>query len=58
MSANDMFVKIMEIPDSQIIPYFESCTTCEIEEIAQVKKDLEKGIHPREIKKKLAREVV
>ncbi|MBP6920968.1 tyrosine--tRNA ligase [Candidatus Gracilibacteria bacterium] len=58
MLANNMFVKIMEIPDSQIIPYFESCTTCEIEEIAQVKKDLEKGIHPREIKKKLAREVV
>ena len=42
MSANDMFVKIMEIPDSQIIPYFESCTTCEIEEIAKKKKDLEK----------------
>jgi tyrosyl-tRNA synthetase len=58
MSANDMFVKIMEIPDNQIIPYFESCTTCEIEEITQVKKDLEGGIHPREIKKKLARVVV
>ena len=27
MSANDMFVKVMEVPDDQIIPYFQSCTT-------------------------------
>ena len=57
MSANDMFVKVMEIPDDQIIPYFQSCTTVDIEDIAGIEKEL-KTAHPRDIKKKLAREIV
>jgi len=57
MSANDMFVRIMEIPDSQIIPYFQSCTTIDMEEITNIEKEL-KNAHPRDIKKKLAREIV
>jgi tyrosyl-tRNA synthetase len=58
MPANDMFVKIMEIPDNQIIPYFESCTTVNISDIEDLKKRLENGEHPRILKKQLAREVV
>jgi len=58
MSANDMFVKIMEIPDSQIIPYFESCTVRTIDEIGEIQKQLQSGEHPRTLKKHLAREVV
>ena len=58
MSANDMFVKIMEIPDSQIIPYFESCTVVDVNDIAKIKKQLEEVEHPRTIKKQLAREIV
>lgn len=58
MPANDMFVKIMEIPDNQIIPYFESCTTVNIEDIQNIQKQLETGEHPRTLKKQLAREVV
>lgn len=57
MSANDMFVKVMEIPDDQIIPYFQSCTTVDIEDIAGIEEEL-KTAHPRDIKKKLAREIV
>jgi tyrosyl-tRNA synthetase len=57
MSANDMFVKVMEIPDDQIIPYFQSCTTVDIEDIAEIEKEL-KTAHPRDIKKRLAREIV
>lgn len=57
MSANDMFVKIMEIPDDQIIPYFESCTTVELDEIEKIAIEL-KTAHPRDIKKRLAREIV
>lgn len=57
MSANDMFVKIMEIPDSQIIPYFESCTAVDMDDIAEIEKELQTA-HPRDIKKKLAREIV
>lgn len=58
MSANDMFVKIMEIPDDQIIPYFESCTTLSIADITDIQKQLTGGEHPRTIKKQLAREIV
>jgi tyrosyl-tRNA synthetase len=57
MSANDMFVKIMEIPDSQIIPYFQSCTAVDMDDIAEIEKKLQTA-HPRDIKKKLAREIV
>lgn len=57
MSANDMFVKVMEIPDGQIIPYFQSCTTVDMEDIADIEKEL-KTAHPRDIKKRLAREIV
>jgi tyrosyl-tRNA synthetase len=57
MSANDMFVKVMEIPDDQIIPYFQSCTTVDIDDIAGIEKEL-KTAHPRDIKKRLAREIV
>ncbi len=58
MSANDMFVKIMEVPDEQIIPYFESCTMVDMIDIEIIKKQLKEGEHPRTIKKKLAREIV
>jgi tyrosyl-tRNA synthetase len=51
MSANDMFVKIMEIPDDQIIPYFQSCTTVDMEDIADIEKEL-KTAHPRDVKKR------
>ena len=58
MSANDMFVKIMEIPDEQIIPYFESCTMVDMANIEIIKKQLSDGEHPRTLKKQLAREIV
>lgn len=58
MSANDMYVGIMAIPDSEIIPYFECCTLCDLEYIENVKKQLENGEHPRSIKKILSREIV
>jgi len=58
MSANDMFVKIMEIPDEQIIPYFESCTMVGMADIEIIKQLLVGGEHPRTVKKKLAREIV
>lgn len=57
MPANDMFVKIMEIPDKEIIPYFKSCTLIDIENIEEIEKEL-KTAHPREIKKQLAHEIV
>lgn len=58
MSANEMFVKLMEIPDNQIISYFESCTVVGLDEIQIIADQLKKGEHPRTVKKKLAREIV
>ncbi len=58
MPANDMFVKVMEIPDDQIIPYFESCTTCDLSEIEWEKEYLKIWKHPRDAKLRLAEKIV
>lgn len=58
MPARDMFVKIMEIPDAQIIPYFESCTTLDLDIIQLHRERLEQDKNYRAIKKLLAREIV
>lgn len=57
-SANEMFVKIMEIWDELIIKYFESCTSLYFDEIELYKKRLESGENPRNIKIELAKEIV
>ncbi len=55
----DMYGKIMSIPDSSIVNYFELCTYTPIEEVADIAKQLEKGKgNPKEIKMRLAREIV
>ncbi|MCS7233226.1 MAG: tyrosine--tRNA ligase [Synergistetes bacterium] len=51
----EMFGKIMSIPDSLMIKYFELLTDFSIEEIEEFKKGIESGkIHPKELKMKLA----
>lgn len=51
----EMFGKIMSIPDSLMIKYFELLTDFSIEEIEEFKVGLEQGkIHPKELKMKLA----
>ena len=57
-SANDMFVKVMEIKDELIMVYFEHCTRLTLDEVAAYKVRLESDEHPREIKKELALHVV
>jgi len=56
-SANDMFVKLMEINDDLIIKYFEHCTTLYEEEIVEFKKRLDNGENPRNVKLELAYEI-
>lgn len=56
---NDMYGKIMSIPDELIIPYFELCTNIEIEEIRNINQEMKNGkVNPRDLKMKLAREIV
>lgn len=54
----DMFGKVMSIPDKLIIHYFELATDWGEEEIAALKKELESGENPRDIKARLASEIV
>jgi len=56
-SPDEMFGKVMSIPDSQIISYFELCTDLSDSEITKIKKELKDGQNPREIKFKLALEI-
>ena len=53
--ANIMFKKVMEIPDALIIKYFELATDVHPDEIDRIKKDLDRGNNPRDIKFELAK---
>jgi tyrosyl-tRNA synthetase len=55
---DSQFGKIMSIPDSQIIPYFELCSDLSQKEIDQYKTGLKRGDNPRKIKSILAFEIV
>jgi tyrosyl-tRNA synthetase len=57
-SAESMYGKVMSIPDALILNYFELATEMPMEEIAIVKKKLDEGENPRDIKMWLAREIV
>ncbi|MFA7654074.1 MAG: tyrosine--tRNA ligase [Candidatus Magasanikbacteria bacterium] len=55
---NDMFGKIMAIGDNLIIKYFTLTTRVAMEEINQYENELKSGKNPRDIKIKLAHEIV
>jgi len=55
----DMYGKIMSIPDKLMISYFSLLTDISYPELEQIEKNLKENlIHPRDIKKKLAKEIV
>lgn len=56
--AEEMFGKIMSLPDETIIPIFTDCTHVSLEEIEKIKQELLSGINPRDIKVRLAKEIV
>lgn len=56
--ASVMFEKIMKIPDELIIKYYELCTDMLPSEIDNVRKELEDGRNPRDVKMELAKEIV
>jgi len=54
-----MYGKVMSIPDRLMIRYFELVTDVSLNEINQIKINLENdNLHPQDVKKKLAREIV
>jgi len=55
----EIFGKAMSIPDNLMIDYFKLTTRLEQEEISRIQSELESGTsHPRDIKMRLARELV
>ncbi|MBD3361058.1 tyrosine--tRNA ligase [Candidatus Peregrinibacteria bacterium] len=57
-SPQEMFGKTMSIPDKLIVPYFELATNISLEEIDNIKKVLDEGQNPRDLKIRLAKEIV
>ena len=53
-----IYGKIMSIPDALIMHYFELLTDVPQEELAEFKKQIESGANPMDLKKRLARELV
>ena len=53
--AQVMFKKVMEVPDSLIIRYFELATDEHPDRIAAIRRSLDQGANPRDVKLDLAR---
>lgn len=58
-SANNMYGKIMSLPDSLIVDYFTLCTDVREQEISEIQRVLDQRTeNPRDLKMRLAREIV
>jgi tyrosyl-tRNA synthetase len=57
-TPEDMYGKVMSIPDSAIEIYFELATRYTPVQIVEVKRALADGTNPRDVKMELAREIV
>lgn len=55
---NDMYGKVMALPDEVVIQCFTDCTSVPMSEIEEMKKELLNGVNPRDLKMRLAREIV
>ncbi len=55
---NEMFGKIMRIPDHLIIEYYELLTNIDPQELENIKKAIDEGDNPMKYKLRLAKEIV
>ncbi len=55
---NDMYGKLMSIPDTLIVKYFTLLTDVPQKDISSIKKDMQSGGNPRDHKAALAKEIV
>ncbi len=56
--ANDMYGKVMSMHDAEICTYFTLCTRVPLFQISIFEDELKNGTNPRDIKMKLAEEIV
>ncbi|MDQ3014457.1 MAG: tyrosine--tRNA ligase [bacterium] len=57
-SPQDMYGKTMALPDEAVFQVFVDCTYVPLGEVEELKKQTEAGTNPRDIKMRLARELV
>ena len=57
-TPKNMYGKSMSIPDDLIFEYFELTTDIDIDELANIKHALKEGENPKNLKMRLAREIV
>ncbi|MHB1341538.1 MAG: tyrosine--tRNA ligase [Coriobacteriia bacterium] len=58
-AADDMFGKVMSVPDALMIKYYRLCTPLDVDEIDALEGRLASGdAHPNAAKRRLAREIV
>jgi len=56
---SEMYGKTMSLPDELMMMYFELATTVPMDELEEMEKKLDNGeLHPRDAKRRLAREIV
>ncbi|HEQ60264.1 MAG TPA: tyrosine--tRNA ligase [Firmicutes bacterium] len=54
----EMFGKLMSIPDGLIVDYLTLLTDVPMEEIEQLERSMKEGANPRDVKARLAREII
>jgi tyrosyl-tRNA synthetase len=54
----EMFGKIMSLADEAIVSMFTDCTYVSMEEIEKIKQEILNGVNPRDLKVRLAKEIV
>ena len=54
----DMFGKVMALHDDLIVKYFLLTTDISLEQIAEIEKELKEGANPKDVKMRLAQELV
>ena len=57
-SPEDMFGKVMSWTDEMIVKGFELCTKVSMEDLKEIEKQMKEGINPRDLKLRLAFEIV
>lgn len=57
-TPDDMFGKVMSIPDELIMSYFVHCTRVPMKEIAEIAEDIVTGGNPRDAKMRLGKAIV
>lgn len=57
--ANDMFGKVMSIPDNMIVKYYRLASTASVDEVDEIEAGLANdSLHPNKVKRALARNIV